>query len=355
MTGSHNEKPVLFITSPLEREHVDRIQQAAAGRVQVIYEADLLPPTRYVGDHDGVDGFVRTSEQQQRFLSHLQESDILWDFPKLPDAAGKILDIAPRLKWVQTTSSGVGQLVHRLGLAESNLLVTTASGVHAEPLAEFVMLVLLAHVKQLDRLQNDQKGQRWVRFATHELPGKTMAIVGPGKIGKRVGEVARAFGMRVTAMGRRNDPERARELGVDRFYAREQMHQMLAEADCVVLCCPHTPETENMFDARAFDAMKSGVVFVNISRGPVVVEEAMYNALSSGRIGFAGLDVFRTEPLPPSSMFWDLPNVLVSPHSASTAYSENEKITGIFCHNLECYLSGRTEDMRNLLDFGAMY
>ena len=355
MSHGNQKRPVFFVTSPLEKEHVERIKHVANGRIDVRYEPDLLAPTRYVADHNGVDGFQRTPSQQQRFMSHLADANILWDFPSVPEGGPGVLDAAPNLQWVQTTSSGVGQLVHRLGLADKDLRVTTASGVHAEPLAEFVMLVLLSHMKQLDRLERDQQAHRWVRYCGDELPGKTMAIIGPGKIGSRVAEIAHAFGMNVSAMGRRNDPERAQELGVDRMFTREQLYEMLAEADCVVLCCPHTPETENLIDARAIQAMKDGVVFVNISRGPVVVEDALYNALSSGKIGFAGLDVFREEPLPPESPFWDLPNVLVSPHSASTAYSENQKITDIFCHNLECFLEGRISDMRNLLDFKAMY
>lgn len=355
MSHDQSSRPVFFVTSPLEQEHVDRIAGAAGGRIEIRYEPDLLAPTRYVADHNGVDGFQLTEEQEKRFMAHLSEANILWDFPTLPKGAPHLLEAAPNLQWVQTTSSGVGQLVHRLGLASSNLRVSTASGVHAEPLAEFVMLVLLSQMKQLSRLQADQQAHRWVRYCGDELPGKEMVIIGPGKIGKRVAEVAHAFGMTVSAMGRRNDPERARELGVDRMFGRDDMFDALSEADCVVLCCPHTPETENLIDARAFNVMKDGVVFVNISRGPVVVEDALYGALTSGKIGFAGLDVFRTEPLPEESPFWDLPNVLVSPHSASTAYSENRKISDIFCHNLECFLDDRVEEMRNLLDFQAMY
>lgn len=355
MAQESGSRPVFFVTSPLEPEHVDRIRETAGDRIEIRYDPDLLPPTRYVADHKGVDAFRRTPEQEQKFMQHLADATILWDFPTIPEGSRSVLEAAPNLEWVQTTSSGVGQLVHQLGLADSTLKVTTASGVHAEPLAEFVMLVLLSHMKQLDRLQADQAAHRWVRYCGDELPGKHMAIVGPGKIGKRVAQVARAFGMTVSAMGRRNDAERARELGVDQMFTREQLHGMLGAADCVVLCCPHTPETENLIDAGAFHAMKDGVVFVNISRGQVVVEDALYNALTSGKIAFAGLDVFQQEPLPADSAFWDLPNVLVSPHSASTAFSENAKITDIFCHNLDCFLSGRSEDMYNLLDFKAMY
>ncbi|MBX6342172.1 MAG: D-2-hydroxyacid dehydrogenase [Thermomicrobiaceae bacterium] len=233
--------------------------------------------------------------------------------------------------------------------------MTTASGVHARPLAEFVFMALLAHVKELPRLQREQRARRWERFCSDELDGKTMAIVGPGRIGRQVAEIARCFGMRVLAMARDSRPERASALGVDEVYPRERLHDMLDQADVVVLSCPHTPETEGLIDRTAFDAMRPGVLFVNIARGQVVDEAALIDALRSGKIAFAALDVFATEPLPPESPLWDLPNVLINPHSASTAYSENAKITDIFCHNLRCFLEGRVDEMRNVLDKARMY
>src|SRR5262249_25104954 len=132
-------KPVVFISTPLEPEQVARIRAATGDRVEVIAEPDLWPPQRYVADHKGKDGFARTPEQEARWRKHLGRADILWDFP--PNAAD--LAHAPNLKWVQTTSSGVGQMVNKLGKAAEHLLVTTARGVHAQPLAEFVFLGLL--------------------------------------------------------------------------------------------------------------------------------------------------------------------------------------------------------------------
>ena len=126
-------------------------------------------------------------------------------------------------------------------------------------------------------------------------------------------------------------------------------------ADVVVLSCPHTPETENMIDAAAFDAMRDDVIFINIARGKVVVEPELVKALERGKIAFAALDVFATEPLPVDSPLWAMDNVIVSPHSGSTALSENGKITDIFCHNLRCFLDGRTDDMRNVLDKSRLY
>ncbi len=315
----------------------------------------MLPPTRYVADHNGDPAFKLNPEQQARWDQHLAAADVLWDFPNIPVDGPSLLDRAPRLCWTQTTSAGVGPRVKALGLDTSDVIVTTASGVHAEPLAEFAFMALLIHVKELARIQSDQGAKRWERFCSDELYGKTLAIVGPGRIGRQVASIGKAFGMRVTAMGSRGGDERRAELGVDALYSREGLHDMLAEADAVVLSCPHTPETEGMIDAGAFAAMKEGVLFVNIARGAVVDEQALVSALRSGKVAFAALDVFATEPLPADSPLWEMSNVLVSPHSGSTATSENGKITDIFCHNLRCFLDGRFDEMRNVLDKARLY
>jgi phosphoglycerate dehydrogenase-like enzyme len=345
----------LFITSPIEPEFVEQIRAVDPDRVTVIFEPAIYPPMQYVADHHGPSGFARTAEQDAIMKIRLLDADFLLDFPSGLPAGKTVLDFAPRLKWVQTTSAGVGQQVVRMGLQGSHLIITTSSGVHARPLAEFVFLALLSHVKELPRLQRDQQAHVWQRFCSDELDGKTMAIVGPGKIGGQVAQIARCFNMRVTVMGRRGGPERAGELGVDAVYTRDQMHEMLGAADVVVLSCPHTPETEGLIDRAAINAIKPGAMFVNIARGQVVDEAALLEALQSGHIAFAGLDVFQKEPLPADSPFWDLPNVMINPHSASTAASENQKITDILCHNLRCYLDGRTAEMHNVLNKGLMY
>ena len=345
----------VFISSPLENEHVERMRQVDPERVEILYDPDLLPPTRYVADHNGVPDFTLDAEQQARWNAHLQQADVLWDFPGVsPDGPG-VMDLVPNLRWVQTTSAGVGPKVKALGLDKSDVIVTTASGVHAEPLAEFAFMAMLMHVKEHARLQRDQKAHHWERYCSDELSGKTLAIVGPGRIGRQVAKMGRAFGMRVVAMGSRGGEERLAELGVDAIFTRDRLHEMLGLADVVVLSCPHTPETENMIDREAFAAMKPGAIFINIARGKVVVEPELVNALQSGKIAFAALDVFATEPLPQDSPLWDMQNVLVCPHSAGTANSENSKITGIFCHNLRCYLDGRLDAMRNILDKSRLY
>jgi phosphoglycerate dehydrogenase-like enzyme len=344
----------IFITSFLENEHVERIRAAAPDRVEVIFEPDLLPPPRYLGDHEGDENFRRTSEQEHRWRDRLSRATILWDFPAGSEAE-RGLALAPNVRWVQTTSSGVGQRVHALGLAGSDLIVTTARGVHADALTEFVFLILLGHTKNLPRLLRDQTQKRWDRYCGGELSGKTITVVGAGQIGARIGAIARAFQMKVIAVVNRPSPDRRGELFADDVVGQSNLQSAVAQADYVVLSTPHTPLTDRMIDRDVISAMKRGVVLVNIARGRVVDDEAMIDALKEGRIGFAGLDVTTVEPLPPDSPLWTLPNVLISPHSASTAPSENRKITDIFCRNIAHYVDGDLERMINLLDKQRMY
>ncbi len=352
---SETGKVVIFIATPLEAEHVARIRLVAPERLEVIAEPDLWPRPRYVADHKGETSHRRTAEQETRWRRHLARAEILWDFPPADPAGSGGMALAEQVRWVQTTSSGVGQQVKSLGLAGTQVLVTTAKGVHAGPLAEFVFTALLAHVKRLDHLRREQRNHRWERYCGDGLDGKTLAVVGAGLVGQRVAALAGSFGMRTIACVNRPSQARALDMGVEALYGPGQLHAMLAQADAVVCILPHTAETENMIDAAAFAAMKPGAVFVNIGRGATVDEAALIAALGTGRIAFAALDVTAVEPLPTESPLWDMPNVLISPHSASTVARENERITDIFCHNLRCYLDGRSQEMRNLFDMSRMY
>jgi phosphoglycerate dehydrogenase-like enzyme len=346
---------VVFIATPLEPDVVARIRSVAPDRVEVIAEPDLWPPRRYVADHKGPESFIRTAEQEARWRRHLARAQVLWDFPpRAADGSGG-MSLAPHVKWVQTTSSGVGQMVKQLGFQNSDLLVTIAKGVHAGPLAEFVFLALLTHIKRLDHLQREQRAHRWERYCTDELAGKTLAVIGAGQVGGRIAAIGRCFGMRVVASVRNASSGRATAMGVDALYPPGGLRAMLAEADVIVLIAPHTPETENMIDDASFAAMKNGVAFVNVGRGQSVDEAALIAALRSGKVAYAALDVCAVEPLPADSPLWDMPNVLISPHSASTVGRENELIAEIFCHNLRCYLDGRRAAMRNILDKARMY
>lgn len=342
-------KTRIFITSPLEPELVERIRAVDPARIEVDYQPDLLPPTRYIGDHVGAP-FQRSEDQHRRWLELLGAAEVMWDVPRNVEQ----LAAARRLRWVQQTSTGVGQLMKGLGL-RPEVLVTTARGVHATPLAEFVFMVLLAQWRGLGHLQAEQRLRRWTRYCGVGVDGRRLAIIGAGDLARGLAQRARAFEMTTAVIARDIAKARAHNALFDEIRPRSDLHAVLASADAVVVTVPHTPETEGMIDRAAFAAMKPGVVFVNIARGQVIDEAALLDELKSGRIGFAALDVFNTEPLPPESPFWNQPNVLVSPHSASTVVGENEKIVEIFCWNLRCWLDGRLGEMRNVLDKQRMY
>ena len=343
------QRHTIFISSPLEAEHVARIRALDPDRIEVLYEPDLLPPIRYRNDHKG-GPFTRNAEQAARWDSMLARATICWDIPAPED-----LPKARQLRWIQTTSTGVGQSIARAGLKDSDILVTTARGVHARPLAEFVFMALLAHFRGLSHLQSEQRAHRWQRYCAEEVAGKTLVIVGAGDLARGSAQIAKALEMQVVAVAREAGKKREHAALFDEVVPSAALHAALARADAVVLTMPHTPETERMMDAAAIAAMKPGVAFVNIARGQVVDEQALIAALRSGHIGYAALDVAEVEPLPPDSPLWDMPNVLISPHSASTVASENARITDIFLHNLRCWLDGRPGDMRNVLDKQRMY
>lgn len=346
------ERVIVAIASPLEPHLVERIASAFGDRVEVRYRPDLMPAARYVADH-GDPGFSRTGEQSAAWRAMLRDAEVAFDFPFDGDLGP--IEVCPRLRWIQTTSAGVGPRAKGYGLEGTEIIVTTASGIHAGPLAEFTFAGLLYWIKEIPRLQKDQAERQWNDFCSGELSGLTMAVIGPGRVGREVARLARAFRMTVWAMARTSDPARANELHADRVWPRAELHQMLEGADVVVLATPITEETRGMIGRTEIAAMKPGVMLVNIARGAVIDEDAMAEALASGQIGFAALDVFTVEPLPQTSPLWGLPNVLINSHSASTALKENERLTDRFIANLERYLSGSVTEMTPRLDIGRGY
>ena len=330
-----------------------RIAEVAPDRVEVIHAVDLLPPARYVADHDGPDDFTRSPEDHRRWLEILASADVLFCVPR--EGKTDLLAVSPKVRWLQGTSAGMGQPAQRMGLIDTDVIVTTASGVHGGALSEFVFAALLSRSRALDQLEAWQRKHHWERFTADELAGKTMTLVGAGRIGSQIARVAKAFDMRVIAVGRTGGAERALALGVDEYRTTADLHEALRQADVVVVVAPHTGKTDHLIGEAEFAIMKPGVSFVNIGRGAVVDEAAMIQRLRNGSIGFAALDVFQTEPLPVDSPLWDMPNVLISPHCSANAPRENERITDIFIRNLPLFLDGRYDEMSPVLDKTQLY
>ena len=260
---------ILLIASPLEDEHVARLRALAPDRLQVLHDKTLLPTPRFPGDHQG-GPFQRSPQQQARWQAMLTRATVLYG---LPDPAD--LPFLSRLAWVQTTNAGVGPAVARLGLDRAGVLVTTARGVHAGPLAEWVFMALLSHMRGLDHLKAEQAYARWERHSGEDLAGRTLVLIGAGELARACARVARAFDMRVVAVAR--DPARPRPHNAqfDAVMPATELHVALGMADFLVMTAPHTPATEAMLDAAAFAALKPGALFINIGRGQTVDHDAL--------------------------------------------------------------------------------
>ncbi len=339
-------KLTVLIASYLEPELVDQIRREVP-QVEVTNRPDLLGTPRYVADHNGL--LNRTPEQEAEWQALLAQADILFDFDHSHIA--DLPELATNLKWIQATSAGIGQFVKQKGYDKTGWILTTASGVHARPLAEFVIQSMLFFARDFEYLLSEKAARHWARNCTTELAGKTLAIIGLGKIGREAARLAKAFDMRV--IGNRRNINDGAMPNVDELFPPGDLTPLLTQANYLLLSTPHTPETEGLIGAEQIAQLPKGAVIINIARGAVMNYPAMTEALRSGHLRGVSLDVFATEPLPVDDPLWDMSNVIISPHSASTADTENAKITRLFCDNLKHYLAG--EPLQNVLDTERYY
>ena len=345
----------VLIASPLEAGLAERIK-AADPRAEVLFEPDLLPPPRYPADHQGDPAFRRGPEAEARWQVLLDRAEVLFGVPgdSADDLARVVTDL-PKLRWVHATSAGAGEQVRKAGLppeALERVAVTTSSGVHAVPLAEFAILGLLAVAKELPRFMEDQRARAWpeIRRPLRELDGQTLFLVGLGDIGRETARLGKALGMRTVGFRRTEGPPPEH---VDEVHGPMRLAELAGRADAMVVSLPLTDQTAGLIDRATIEALPPSCIFVNIGRGGVVNEPALVDALRERRIAGAVLDVFATEPLPDSSPLWSLPNVLVTPHAAALSARENERIVDLFVDNLRRYLDGRP--LRNVVEPGVYY
>jgi phosphoglycerate dehydrogenase-like enzyme len=341
----------VVVTSYFEEEHVRRIREVD-GRLRVLYKEDLVPPPRWPGDHVGPEDWSRTREQDEDFLAMLAEAEVIYDFPR--GHVRDLTDVAPKLRWVQGSMAGAGEVAKKAGLLETDVVITTASGVYSGPLAEFVLMAMLQHAKNLERLRRDKAKKVWRQTHADSIEGKTLCIVGMGNIGRAIAQRARPFGTRVVGVKRAVREDDPAWDYADELYPTERLHDALGEADYVAVTLPGTPQTRHLVDAEAIGAMKPGAYFANIGRGTVVDEGALVEALKSGHLSGAALDVFEVEPLPKESPLWELESVIISPHATDmVGLLINKRQTDLFCENLRRYLEG--EPLINVLDKELLY
>jgi len=259
------------------------------------------------------------------------------------DALGRALARLPRLRWIHTGGAGADGLLIPEVLAR-DLVLTSSTGLNAVPVAETAVALLLALAKRLPAHLGDQRQRRWQRHQKLELDGMTVLIVGLGRIGTEVARRCAAFGMRVIGVRTR----RGAEPGVERIVGPDGLMAALGEADWVVLTVALTDQTRGLIGRAAFEAMKPGAMLINVARGALVDEPALCDALRSGRVGGAALDVFTTEPLPQTSPLYDFPNVMLLPHNAASSPHTRRRALGLFVDNFRRFVSGAP--MRNQID-----
>src|ERR671912_924631 len=341
----------VVIASYFEEEYVRHIREVDE-RLRVLYKEDLVPPPRWPGDHAAPEEWERTPDGEGEFLAMLREAEVLYDFPR--GHVGDLVEVAPKLRWVQGSMAGAGEVAEKAGLGETDVVVTTASGIYSGPLAEFVLMAMLQHAKGLDRLRRDKADKVWRQGAVGGLERKTLCVVGTGSIGRAIVTRARPFGVRVVGVKRTVREEDEAWRYADELYPTAELHAALREADYVAVTLPGTPETRHLLDEEAFAAIKQGAYFVNVGRGAVVDEAALVRALEDGRLSGAALDVFEVEPLPPESPLWEHENVIISAHTTDVVPELiNSAQTELFCENLRRYLAG--EELLNVLNKRLLY
>jgi phosphoglycerate dehydrogenase-like enzyme len=335
----------VMIASPIEPELVERVRSVGLG-YDVMWEPGLLPEPRYPSDHGGKP-LARDAAQQARWDAMLAEADVMFGIPgDSPAQLGPTLAKAPRLRWMQCTAAGAGGQVRAANLSPEDLkrvVFTTSAGVHGTTLAEFFFMGLLVLRKDLARLERSRAERSWEHWAMGELYGSTITIVGLGAIGLAIARIARGFGMRVIGATRDGRSLEA----IDVAYPTSHLVEAVAQGDAVVVTLPGTPLTEKLFGRKAIGAMKRDAIFGSVGRGTVVDQDALLEALQSGAIVGAVLDVFNPEPLPSDNPLWTMKNVVFSPHTAALSLLENTRIVELFCENLERFAAGRP--LRNVV------
>ena len=334
----------VFIATPLEPEFARQIANVDP-RIELIYRPDLLGPSEYPGDHFGAP-IQRTAEQQAEWEACLAQAHVLWDFDR--DHPTEVPSLAPNLKLLFHTSSGIAGWLNSSGLIESDVLVTNAAGIHVVPMAEWAIFAMMYFAKNVRRIHMSQKLHHWdKRFCPAELDGATLALVGFGAVGSEIARRAHQFGMRVLAHRRRTDEPLPADVPVELF-PRGRVIEMLSLADYVVLIVATNPETLGMIGRYELEALPQNAVVINLARGSILDQGELIAALDNNWIAGAALDVFEPEPLEPDSILWDLPNVLVTSHAISHSQKENQRLTDLFCRILRAYLDG--EPIPNLVD-----
>jgi len=275
------------------------------------------------------------------------DATVLFNWSGSIELFKKVFAMCPDLLWVHSRSVGLERTLFS-ELKESAVPLTNGAGVFSASLGEFTLGAILYFAKDFRRMIRNQMAGVWEAFDVLWASGQTVGIIGYGDIGRAIAERARAFGMTVLAVRRNVSPSQAADPLVAQTYGPERRLEMIPHCDYVVVAAPLTSETRGMIGEAEFAAMKPTAVVINVGRGPVINEEAMIGALSSGRIRGAALDVFDHEPLPAGHPYYKLENVLLSPHCADHTPDWLDNAMKFFIEQYERFRKG--EPLLNVVD-----
>jgi len=256
----------------------------------------------------------------------------------------QMLRDAPRLKWIQSLATGVDHFL-RCPSLRRDVLITSGRGIHGVPMREHVLYLMLTISHDAKRQVEDHQQHVWQRRLWTTLYGKTAVIAGTGIVGAAIGEMLQTLGMRVIGVSR--VPRLVR--GFDEILPSERLREAASKADYLINVLPAAPENFALFDAALFDAMKSSAYYISAGRGQTVDETALITTLRERRIAGAAFDVFQTEPLPPESPFWTLPNVFITPHVGGYVVEYEDFIMPLIVDNMRLFLAGRLDEMANIV------
>ena len=273
---------------------------------------------------------------------YIADTDVLLCFS--PPMADHVVRDAPKLKWIQALGTGVDNIVDLPSLG-SDVVVTNVRGIHGAPVSEAAIAYMLSLARSLPQSALAQTRNAWERWPSELLDNKTVGIYGVGLIAEYLAPICKAFGMKT--VGFSGTPRPAP--GFDRMVARAELVKTAPELDFLVALAPLTPETRNVIGEKVFAAMKPSAYLVNVARGGVVDEKALVEALESGRIAGAALDVFSQEPLPPNSPLWKTKNMTIFPHMGGYSEGYEDRAMPTIAGNMECYLSGDFKKMTNIV------
>jgi phosphoglycerate dehydrogenase-like enzyme len=308
----------IVLCYPLEDRHLQQIAEAAP-RAEII------------------------DAGQERIARELLEADIFCGHAKVPVPWPEVVRQG-RLRWIQSSAAGLDHCLTP-EVIQSPILVTSASGLFADQVAEQTLALLLGIVRGLPTFFRAQQRREFIRRPTRDLHEATIGIVGFGGNGRRLAEVLGPF--RTTIYATDVFPI-DRPPHVEELWPAEQLDTLLARSDIVILTLPLNSNTTGLFDAERLSRMRRGSILINVARGPIVIEQALVEALESGHLFGAGLDVTEVEPLAETSRLWDLPGVLITPHVGAQSARRADDTTRLICDNLRRYLAGRP--LLNLVD-----